>query len=109
MFSAGTQRSGGRLQHGDEHARIDGPARLRANNSFALRHAILRSTGIGQLPLILAQESVAAGRMVPLLPGWARAPVPVHAVFPSSRYLTPKLRAFIDLAMGRFPSGVSAA
>ena len=44
-----------------------------------------------------------------LLPGWARAPVPVHAVFPSSRYLTPKLRAFIDLAMGRFPSGVSAA
>jgi hypothetical protein len=30
--------------------------------------------------------------------------VPVHAVFPSKRYLSAKVRAFIDLALERFPS-----
>ena len=30
-------------------------------------------------------------------------PVPVHAVFASARYLTPKVRAFIDLASASFP------
>lgn len=103
MFVSGAQRSGWHLVNGDERARIDGPARLRCNNSFAVRHAILRSLGVGQLPLILAEESLAAGRMVPVLPGWARSPAPVHAVYASSRYVTPKVRAFIDMAVERFP------
>jgi DNA-binding transcriptional LysR family regulator len=29
--------------------------------------------------------------------------VPVHAVFPSNRYLTPKVRAFVDHAKETFP------
>lgn len=30
---------------------------------------------------------------------WALPAVPMHAVFASARYLTPKVRAFIDLAV----------
>jgi len=59
--------------------------------------------GLARLPLILAAESVQAARIVRILPAWARAPVPVHAVHPSSRYVTPKVRAFIDLAVQSFP------
>jgi DNA-binding transcriptional LysR family regulator len=33
---------------------------------------------------------------------WALPTAPVHAVFASARYLTPKVRAFIDLAVGSF-------
>jgi DNA-binding transcriptional LysR family regulator len=37
-----------------------------------------------------------------VLPDWAAPEVPVHAVFASARYLTPKVRAFIDLAAEKF-------
>ncbi|MEM9193916.1 MAG: LysR family transcriptional regulator, partial [Myxococcota bacterium] len=37
-----------------------------------------------------------------VLKGWGRIPVPVHAVFASSRYMTPKVRAFVDLAVAAF-------
>jgi DNA-binding transcriptional LysR family regulator len=109
MFSGGAQRGGWRLHRGGEAVRIDGPARLRVNNSFAVRDAALRGLGIGQLPLIVAGDAVRAGALVPVLPDWRPAPVPVHAVFPSNRYLTPKVRAFIDLAVARFPQAAALA
>lgn len=108
MFSGGSRRKGWQLlpQGGGERdvQTIDGPARLRANNSFIVRDALLRSVGVGQLPLMIATEAVAAGRLVPVLPDWQPPSVPVHAVYPSNRYLSPKVRAFIDLAAARFPS-----
>lgn len=107
MFSGGTQRRGWRLlPEGAAEAqavRIDGPARLRVNNSFAVRDALLKSLGIGQLPLLIAAEPLAAGRLVLVLPSWRLPSMPVHAVYPSQRYLSPKVRAFIDLALERFP------
>lgn len=104
MFSGGTQRGGWRLADGRESVRIEGPARLRVNNSFAVRSALLRSMGVGQLPLIVAAEAVAAGKLRRILPRWAPPAVPVHAVYPSNRYLTPKVRAFVDLAVAQFPA-----
>ena len=103
MFSGGAQRLGWQLQRGDESVRIDAPAKLRVNNSFAVRDAILGSRGIGLLPLMVASDAVKAARMVQVLPDWAPLPVPVHALYPANRYLTPKVRAFIDLALTRFP------
>ena len=107
MFSGGSQRRGWRLLPDDgsesQALRIDGPARLRVNNSFAVRDALLKSLGIGQLPLLIAAEPLAAGQLVPVLPGWRLPSMPVHAVYPSQRYLSPKVRAFIDLALERFP------
>jgi LysR family transcriptional regulator, regulator for bpeEF and oprC len=107
MFSGGTQRKGWTLTYsGDGHSeaiRVDGPARLRVNNSFAVRDALLRSLGIGLLPLLIATEGLAAERLVPVLPEWRAPTVPVHAVYPSNRYLSPKVRSFVDLALERFP------
>ncbi len=36
------------------------------------------------------------------LPDWGYPTVPVHTVFPSNRYLTPKVRTFIDYAIESF-------
>ena len=113
MFSGGGPRRGWQLipEGGAERdaLKVEGPARLRMNNAFGVRDALLSSLGIGQLPLLIAAESVAAGRLVPVLPAWRPPSVPVHAVYPSSRYLSPKVRAFIDLALERFPSDNEAA
>jgi LysR family transcriptional regulator for bpeEF and oprC len=54
--------------------------------------------GIGLLPRFQALPYVETGQLVEVLPGWSRSPVPIYALFPSYRYLTPKVRAFIDIA-----------
>lgn len=112
MFSGGSQRRAWVLrneQTGDIE-RIDAPARLRVNDSFAVRDAVQRGLGIGQLPLLVVQQGHASRRaLVQVLPQWAREPVPVHAVYPSNRYLAPKVRAFIDLATEQLPRAHDAA
>jgi len=113
MFTGGTQRRGWKLlpNGGSERdvVKIDGPARLRVNNSFAVRDAILSSLGIGQLPLLIAAEGLAAKRLVPILPAWRPPSVTVHAIYPSNRYLSSKVRAFVDLALARFPTDSAQA
>jgi LysR family transcriptional regulator for bpeEF and oprC len=107
MFTGGAQRRGWELlpEGGTEResVRIDGPARLRVNNSFAVRDALQRSLGVGLLPLLVAADAVEVGALAPVMPGWRPPPVPVHAVYPSNRYLSPKVRAFVDLAVSLFP------
>jgi DNA-binding transcriptional LysR family regulator len=114
MFSPGGKRAGWELALGPAHEtrdvqRINGRARLRVNNSFAVRDAVLRGLGIGQLPLLVAAQPEIAARLLRVLPDWCGAPVPVHAVYPSNRYLSPKVRAFIDLALERLPQAADAA
>jgi len=104
MFTGGSHRSGWQLRRDAETVKIEATAKLRVNNSFAVRDALLRSLGVGQLPLMVASDSVKSGRLVQVSPDWAPSPVPVHAVFPGNRYITPKVRAFVDLALARFPS-----
>ena len=79
-------------------------ARLRADSRYAQRDALLAGLGIGQCMALIAEDAVRAGRLVPVLPDWSRPPIPVHAVFPSYRFLTPKVRAFIEHAQAHFPT-----
>lgn len=102
VFSAGGHRAGWRLERGAEKRRIDAAARLRINNSFAVRDAALQGLGIAQLPLVVARSAPASTSLASVLPDWRPPAVPVHALFPSSRYLTPKVRAFIDHAVEAF-------
>jgi DNA-binding transcriptional LysR family regulator len=90
------------LQRGNEQQRIALQPRLRVNTSLAAREAIARGLGIGLLPRRVAEADGRAGRLQRVLPDWAPPEVPVHAVFASARYLTPKVRAFIDLAAENF-------
>ena len=73
-----------------------------------MRDAAIRGLGIAQLPLAIASEAVAAGTLRRVLPDWEPLAVPVHAVFPSTRYLTPKVRVFIDLAAAAFGANTAA-
>ncbi len=72
-----------------------------------MQDAAIRGLGITQLPLAVTGEAVAAGTLRRVLPDWEPQAVPVHAAFPSTRYLTPKVRVFIDLAAAAF--GAAAA
>jgi DNA-binding transcriptional LysR family regulator len=67
-----------------------------ANDLMTLRFAALQGTGICILPDYMCADDVKAGRLVPVLPGWAPPPGFVHAVFPSRRGLVPAVRRFLD-------------
>jgi DNA-binding transcriptional LysR family regulator len=104
LFSTGSHRSGWRLRRNGREVRIDSPARLRVSNIFAVRNAAVAALGIAQLPNIVAADAESAGKLIPVLREWEPEQVPVHAVFASTRYLTPKVRRFIDHAIANFPT-----
>jgi DNA-binding transcriptional LysR family regulator len=74
---------------------------------MAVRDAVVRGVGIGLLPVFQAYPFTLDGALEEVLPGWGREPVPVHAVYPSSLFLTPKVRAFVDEAVPGF-AGIEA-
>lgn len=96
------------LAQGIHTHEIELAPRMSVNNSFAVRDAAVDGLGIAQLPRIVARPCLQDGTLVPVLPDWHPPSVPVHAVFAGVRYLTPKVRAFIDLAAEAFGSQPAA-
>jgi len=95
MFTGGVFRAGWRLADAQGEALIEGPWRLRVNNAFAARDAAAAGLGIALLPDLVARGT----SLVRVLPNIAGPRVPFHAVFPSARFLAPKVRSFVDLAL----------
>ncbi len=57
----------------------------------------LDSAGIARVLYYQVRDAIREGRLVEVLAPFAPAPMPIHAVYPSARLLTAKVRAFIDL------------
>lgn len=96
-FAGGSHQPTWALSREGRSTRVELQPRLKANNVFALRKAAIRGLGVAQLPWVIAESSVKAGELVPIMTEWTMPSVPIHAVFASARYLTPKVRVFIDL------------
>jgi DNA-binding transcriptional LysR family regulator len=99
-------RRGGRtswtLQGPSGERTIERPARLVVNHLPLAREAAVAGLGIAVLPGYLGEDAVRAGRLRRVLSRWATADTPVHAVYPSARQLSAKVRAFLDLLVERF-------
>lgn len=78
---------------------VAGP--LVANNGDALLQAAIEGAGIVIQPTFIAGDALRAGRLVQLLPAWAVPAIAIYAVYPSTRHLAPKVRAFVDFLAGR--------
>jgi DNA-binding transcriptional LysR family regulator len=79
---------------------INGP--LHANNGDVLRAAALQGLGIVYLPSFLVGPDVQASTLASLLPEFVPTDTAIHAVYPHSRHLSPKVRAFIDFLAQRY-------
>lgn len=69
--------------------------RLRANSGDTCRAAALAGLGIIQQPTFLIGEDLRAGRLVQLLPEWQAVEFGIHLVYPSRRFLPPKMRVLV--------------
>lgn len=102
VYAGAAQQGYWQLTRGEDTYRVKLQPRLRVNTSLAAREAMQRGLGIGLLPKRVAEPAGQQGLLQQVLPSWDAPEVPVHAVFASARYLTPKVRAFIDLAADNF-------
>ncbi|BAX62606.1 LysR family transcriptional regulator [Burkholderia stabilis] len=80
-----------------------------SNTATACRAIVLAGGGFGLLTDFSTADDVATGRLVRLLPAWRSAPAGIHAVYPSTRLPSPKVRAFIDAMKARIGDTPPAA
>ncbi|SLN54266.1 HTH-type transcriptional regulator DmlR [Aquimixticola soesokkakensis] len=73
---------------------------IRARHEFsdgdAMLEATLAGAGLSQLPTWLVSSALSTGALVPVLETFSGAEMPIHVVWPGSRYLKPAQRALID-------------
>lgn len=82
------------------------PTVLNCNNVETLLHFAENGLGIAALPDFAVRAALAAGRLHSVLDTHRQHDGSFRLLWPSSRHLTPKLRAFIDfLAAHVFPPG----
>lgn len=83
-----------------------GAARVQVNNSLMLRDLLEAGLGIGALPSFLAAPAIAGGKLARVLPDLPGAPRQVYAVYPTSRHLQPKVKAFVDFLAEHLPAAL---
>lgn len=81
-------------EHGTETVKLD-PV-LRSANETLLHMAALAGMGLAFLPKWLVAEDIAGGRLEHLMPGQVIFEAKLFAVYPSRKYLSAKVRTFID-------------
>jgi DNA-binding transcriptional LysR family regulator len=87
---------------GGQSTMVEVSGRLACNNGDALRAGAVEGMGVIILPTFIVGEDVKAGRLVRILQEFAPRDLALHAVYPPTRHLSPKVRAFVDFLAARF-------
>jgi DNA-binding transcriptional LysR family regulator len=90
--------------HGDdgrEH-RVRVPERLRANNGDFLCQAAVAGEGLVLSPSFIVHDALRSGALVRVLPAYAADEVHAYAVYPQTRHLSQRVRAFVDFLAERY-------
>ena len=58
--------------------------------------AAVLGLGLTQVPDFMADDEIAAGRLVEVLPRHRPAPLPIHAVMPGNRMVPARVRVLLD-------------
>jgi DNA-binding transcriptional LysR family regulator len=95
-FGASRHQASWTLTCGSKTVSTRVKTRLTVNDFDYLEDAARTGIGVALLPTYRSAEDISTGRLVRLLPDWCSPELPLHAVFPSRRHLSPKVRAFVD-------------
>jgi DNA-binding transcriptional LysR family regulator len=77
-------------------------SRFRVNDLFGVRELAEAGAGIAALPDYVADDAIASGALVRLLPRLTVAELPVHAVYPSRRHLPRRVELVLDALSAAF-------
>lgn len=80
---------------------------LRSNNSTSLMQAAKQGVGIAYLPQYAAREAVNEGALQQLLPEWGSETRTAYATFQETRFLSPRVRLFVEHLVRHFAESES--
>jgi DNA-binding transcriptional LysR family regulator len=89
--------------HGRETVGVTG--RFAANEMQAVLAAAIAGHGIAQLPVQITRAPILAGRLARVLDSYATPAGGLYAVYPSSRHLSPLVKALVEFASERLGHG----
>ncbi len=106
LFGAGVDRATWRLTREGETVAIEMKPRVVVNDFDLIEAAAREGLGVALLPGFRSSDALETGALVRLLPAWCSVQIPLHAVYPSARHLSPTVKTFVDhLAARRLPLG----
>jgi LysR family transcriptional regulator for bpeEF and oprC len=71
-------------------------SKLAANDADAYLNCGVKGLGLIQIPHLLARSHLENGELVEVLPEWKPLPMPISAVYPHNRHLSPQVRVFVE-------------
>ena len=86
--------------NGTESIKVNGP--ICTDNGDILKAAAISGLGVTLLPTFIAGPDLAAGRLKQVLPDYCPPEISIYIVFPSRRYLSAKVRTFVDFLSDYF-------
>ena len=89
------------LTRGEEKVEVRVVARLTVNDLDILGEVTRAARGVAFMPEFAVAEDLRQGRLQRLLPEWCSEEVPLSAVYPTTRHLSPKVTAFIEHVVAR--------
>ncbi|MTI09047.1 LysR family transcriptional regulator [Curvivirga aplysinae] len=88
---------------GEEEVPYTATGNFSANNGESIHDMVLNGGGIARLAEFLVAKEVEDGKLIRVLTDFYRdIEIPIHAVYPSRRHLSPKLRCFVDFLVEKF-------
>lgn len=78
---------------------VEVPSTLGVNSADAMYGAVLEHVGIARVPAWVLGKDLARGRVRALLPDDYPIPLPINVVYPQTRALSLRARAFIDFLL----------
>ena len=78
------------------------PSDFSCNNGDVLREMAASGCGLAYLPTFIIYRAVEEGRLETCLTDYSREEIGLHALYPSTRNLSARVRVFIDFLIERF-------
>jgi DNA-binding transcriptional LysR family regulator len=76
--------------------------RFVCNDGAAAVEACVQGFGVVLVPTFEVAEHIRAGRLLRVLPGWSLGNFTLHAVYPPTRHVPSRLRAFLDFVVAEW-------
>nr|WP_282706496.1 LysR family transcriptional regulator [Pseudomonas syringae] len=104
-YRRGQRMSWNVLDEQGEQTRITPPGTHEVGDGDAIVSMAVAGQGICQMPRSLIRDHLEAGRLVPVLERFNPSDVEIHAVWPQTRHLLPKVRRVVDELVARAKRG----
>ena len=86
---------------------VDAPAVLQSVSTELLMRAAVDGAGVAVTSRLLAEEHLARGELVHILPGWIFSRYTIYAALPSGRMLPARTRVFLDFLTEHVPRAMA--